>query len=44
MNDFDKPGDHGLIRTDFPGGWNGDAVNAFTGENLSVEKKEKSIF
>ncbi|MFL2623443.1 MAG: alpha-amylase family glycosyl hydrolase [Flavobacteriaceae bacterium] len=21
MQDFDKPGDHGLVRTDFPGGW-----------------------
>lgn len=40
MNDFDKPGDHGLIRTDFSGGWRGDAVNAFTGENLAAEKKE----
>ncbi|MCL4161484.1 UNVERIFIED_CONTAM: hypothetical protein GTU68_050163, partial [Idotea baltica] len=29
MHDFDKPGDHGLIRTDFPGGWVGDKVNAF---------------
>lgn len=25
MNDFQKPGDHGLIRTDFPGGWQNDA-------------------
>lgn len=25
---------HGVIRTDFPGGWEGDATNAFTGENL----------
>lgn len=39
MNDFDKPGDHGLIRTDFPGGWQGDAVNAFTGSGLSPEAK-----
>jgi len=35
MNDFDKPGDHGLIRSDFSGGWQGDAVNAFTGESLT---------
>ena len=35
MNDTAKPGDHGLIRTDFPGGWQGDTVNAFTGESLT---------
>ena len=26
---------HGLIRSDFPGGWPGDSVNAFTGAGLS---------
>jgi len=26
---------HGLIRSDFPGGWEGDKVNAFTGEGLT---------
>lgn len=31
------PGDHGEIREDFPGGWPGDAINAFTGEGLSEE-------
>ncbi|PIB32888.1 alpha-amlyase [Gaetbulibacter sp. 5U11] len=40
MNDFEKPGDHGLIRTDFPGGWQGDAVNAFTGEGLTEDQKD----
>lgn len=44
MDDFDKPGDHGLIRTDFPGGWDGDLVNAFTGENLAPEKKAMQSF
>ena len=44
MNDFDKPGDHGLIRTDFPGGWEGDEVNAFTGEGLSDEQKDMQSF
>ncbi len=39
MDDFDKPGDHGLIRTDFPGGWQGDTVNAFTGEGLTDAQK-----
>lgn len=37
MQNTAKPGDHGLIRTDFPGGWQGDVVNAFTGEGLSSE-------
>lgn len=26
--------EHGVIRSDFPGGWNNDVVNAFTGKNL----------
>jgi glycosidase len=33
-----KPGDHGLIRTDFPGGWKGDTVNGFTGAGLSNDQ------
>lgn len=33
-----NPGDHGLIRTDFPGGWNGDASNGFTGARLSNDQ------
>ncbi|MCB0398396.1 MAG: cyclomaltodextrinase C-terminal domain-containing protein, partial [Winogradskyella sp.] len=44
MNDFEKPGDHGLIRTDFPGGWEGDAVNAFTGEGLTDEQRDMQSF
>jgi len=28
----DAGGDHGLLRMDFPGGWEGDKVNAFTGK------------
>jgi glycosidase len=44
MDDFAKPGDHGLIRTDFPGGWANDTVNAFTGEGLSESKKEMQSF
>lgn len=44
MNDFEKPGDHGLIRTDFPGGWQGDSVNAFTGEGLTDEQKGMQNF
>ncbi|AXG68617.1 neopullulanase [Kordia sp. SMS9] len=44
MNDFAKPGDHGLIRTDFPGGWEGDSVNAFTGEGLTSEQKDMQAY
>lgn len=44
MNDFENPGDHGLIRTDFPGGWEGDAINAFTGEGLSDAQKDMQSY
>lgn len=44
MDDFAKPGDHGLIRTDFPGGWIGDKANAFTGEGLTAEQKDMQSF
>ena len=44
MNDFEKPGDHGLLRGDFPGGWEGDKVNAFTNEGLSKDQKEMQSF
>ena len=39
---MNNPGteDHGVIRSDFPGGWEGDAVNAFTGEGLTDQQKE----
>ncbi|WP_423129956.1 glycoside hydrolase family 13 protein [Gaoshiqia sp. Z1-71] len=35
-----EPKDDGLIRSDFPGGWDGDRVNAFTGEGLSAGQKD----
>jgi glycosidase len=44
MNDSANPGDHGLIRTDFPGGWEGDPVNAFTGEGLNDGQKDMQSF
>jgi len=44
MDDTAKPGDHGLIRTDFPGGWQDDTVNAFTGEGLSNDQKDMQSF
>jgi glycosidase len=44
MSNSEHPGDHGVIRTDFPGGWTGDRVNAFTGKGLSEEQKEAMAF
>ncbi|MGO2102325.1 MAG: glycoside hydrolase family 13 protein [Psychroflexus halocasei] len=44
MNDSAKPGDHGLIRTDFPGGWASDEVNAFKEEGLSNKQKDFQLF
>ena len=44
ISDAAKPGDHGLIRTDFPGGWKGDNVNAFTGEGLAKNQVEMQSF
>lgn len=36
--------DHGIIRSDFPGGWPGDVVNGFTGEGLSEQQKQAKDF
>ena len=44
MQNSAKPGDHGLIRTDFPGGWNGDTVNAFTGAGLSKNQSDMQSY
>ncbi|MEM9929307.1 MAG: glycoside hydrolase family 13 protein [Bacteroidota bacterium] len=44
INNDEAPGDHGVIRTDMPGGWPGDAVNAFTGEGLSADQREVQSF
>jgi glycosidase len=35
---------HQYIREDFPGGWAGDEVNAFTGEGLSDDQKEAQTY
>ena len=32
------PKEDGIIRSDFPGGWNGDQVNAFTGVGLTEKQ------
>jgi len=38
------PKDDGLIRSDFPGGWIGDPVNAFTGSGLTTQQKQAQEF
>lgn len=44
MDDTANPGDHGLIRTEFPGGWDDHDTNAFTGEGLSDEESDMQDF
>lgn len=36
----ENPGDHGRLRIDMPGGWEGDSINAFEGEGLSEDQIE----
>ena len=42
--DEKQPGNHGLVRTEFPGGWSDHSKNAFTGENLSKDEREIQDF
>ncbi|WP_434037557.1 glycoside hydrolase family 13 protein [Formosa sp. 4Alg 33] len=44
MQNTAQPDDHGLIRSDFPGGWQDDAVNAFTGLGLSEDQADMQDF
>ena len=44
MENTSKPDSHGLIRSDFPGGWEGDKVNAFTGTGMSPEQLDMQQF
>ena len=43
MENTAKPHDHGLIRTDFPGGWTGDKINAFKNYGINQDQKLKSF-
>ncbi|MEM9057250.1 MAG: glycoside hydrolase family 13 protein [Pseudomonadota bacterium] len=36
--------DDGRVRSDFPGGWSGDTVDAFTGKGLSAEQAKAQRF
>jgi neopullulanase len=40
----DKSQGDGFLRADFPGGWNGDNKNAFTGQNLTETEKDAYTF
>ena len=42
LDNDSAPGDHGVIRSDLPGGWVGDSVNVFTGAGLSAEQQDVS--
>ena len=44
MHNRGFPGDHGIIRTDFPGGWSGDEANAFTGRGLTEQQQTAQSF
>ena len=44
MNSDENPGDHGLIRTEFPGGWPDHSKNAFTGDGLSYNERQTQLF
>ena len=41
---MESTGDHGELRRDFPGGWKGDTVNAFSGKGLSKKQAESQNF
>lgn len=36
--------DHGIIRSDFPGGWKGDKINGFTGKGLTAQEKAAQAY
>ncbi len=39
-----EPKRDGVIRSDFPGGWPGDSINAFTGVGLTSQQKKAQNF
>lgn len=40
MENSSAPRDHGIIRADFPGGWQNDTINGFTGKGLTAQQLE----
>jgi len=39
ISNSERPGSHGRIRTDFPGGWPDDVQNGFSGEGLTQQQE-----
>ena len=44
MGNTENPKDHALIRSDMPGGWDGDPISVFTEKGLSAEEQEIKSF
>ena len=44
MDNAPSFGNHGVIRSDFPGGWGGDAANAFTGTGLNPDQRDVQAY
>jgi len=44
LDNSDSLNNHGVIRADFPGGWKGDTVNAFTTFGLSADQKSMQAY
>jgi glycosidase len=44
MNSDEEPNDHGIIRSDFPGGWKGDMADGFSGKGLSRDQLDARYF
>lgn len=44
MENDANPSNHGFIRGDFPGGWDGDQVNGFSGQGLTTAQKDAQAY
>lgn len=44
LDNSSAPGNHGVIRTDFPGGWKGDATSGFTGRGLTPDQLDMQTY
>ena len=44
MDNTSHPGNHGVIRSDFPGGWREDSQNALTGKGLTSEQLNMQLY
>ena len=44
LDNSKHPGDHGYIRADMPGGWNGDDMNAFESKSLSQDQVSMQVY